>query len=240
VNSENNGKLISQRRNHGSMKADGFQVVPLVYTPGHKRAGGKKKKKNGGETEMKCARWRTFFQSCDFHKACLFLVFLVFFIQSPFLSVPPPPLLLDDISLFISSILLIVRQPSGGQKFNIASIKLLIPVASSRQILRFFFFFPQFLSAFHQWKANQSFPYGYRLDPTFMKEADSPAHSWQSWNWQLGASLLSFDTGKDPDQHADELSDYETKDWWGTEPQVSPASTDDNFHLSETRRQIGQ
>ncbi len=68
------------------MKADGFQVVPLVSR--HKRAGEKKKKKNGGETEMKCARWRTFFQSCDFHKACLFFLF---FIQSPFLSVSPPP-----------------------------------------------------------------------------------------------------------------------------------------------------
>jgi hypothetical protein len=89
VNSENNGKLISQRRNHGSMKADGFQVVPLVYTPGHKRAGGKKKEKNGGETEMKCARWRTFFQSCDFHKACLFLVF---FHPITFSLCPPPSL----------------------------------------------------------------------------------------------------------------------------------------------------
>ena len=44
------------------MKADGFQVVPLVYTfPGtHKREREREResgrKENGGETEMKCAR----------------------------------------------------------------------------------------------------------------------------------------------------------------------------------------
>lgn len=35
------------------MKADGFQVVPLVYTPGHKRAGGKKKRRRRTEAKRK-------------------------------------------------------------------------------------------------------------------------------------------------------------------------------------------
>lgn len=221
------------------MKADGFQVVPLVYTPGHKRAGGKKKRRRRTEAKRKWSAQdgARSFNHVMIWKTCLFLFLSSSFSNHRFsFSFSPLMTFPSSSPLFSSSF--------GNHQEDRNSISLpsscwfrsLLPVKFSDS----FSSFPQFLSAFHQWKANQSFPYGYRLDPTFMKETDSPAHSWQSWNWQLGASLLSFDTGKDPDQHADELSDYETKDWWGTEPQVSPASTDDNFHLSETRRQIGQ
>lgn len=155
------------------MKADGFQVVPLVYTfPGiHKREREREcgRKENGGETEMKCARWRTFFQSCDDLKDLPFSFSFVFFFQSPFFFFFFP---LDDISLFISFILFIVRQSSGGQKFNIASIKLLIPVVSFKKkkkenhlkilFLPFFrhslFSDGSLLALCHQRETDQSFP----------------------------------------------------------------------------------
>lgn len=126
---------------------------------------------------MKCARWRTFFQSCDDLKDLPFSFSFVFFFQSPFFFFFFP---LDDISLFISFILFIVRQSSGGQKFNIASIKLLIPVVSfkKKKITSKFFFFLFFRhSLFRRLSArslpsagNRSkFPFdAYRLDPTFM------------------------------------------------------------------------
>lgn len=89
---------------------------------------------------------------------------------------------LDDISLFISFILFIVRQSSGGQKFNIASIKLLIPVVSFKKKKKEnhlkILFLPFFRhSLFRRLSArslpsagNRSkFPFdAYRLDPTFM------------------------------------------------------------------------
>ena len=129
------------------MKADGFQVVPLVYTfPGtHKRERERERIWKEGERGRNGNEVRKIAHVLSimwwFERLAFFFFLRLLFPITVFFFP------LDDISLFISFILLVVRhQPSGGQKFNIASIKLLIPVVSFKKkkkkiTSKFFFFF---------------------------------------------------------------------------------------------------